>query len=516
MNVELTPTRRHVYTLLIVVAAGALAGRILAVERVYEPSIARSSADPESGWTQVWPSAKPEPTPTFSSNDRARWATVRALVDEGHYWIGYREFHPEGGFSDTGFVIDEPSWFTIDKVLDPKTGKFYSSKPPLLATMMAGEYWLLKHVFGCDIARRPWPVVLVGLFTANWLPLLIYFVLLARLVERLGRTDWGRLFVVAAGCFATMPTLFAITFNNHTIAACSALFAVYAALGAWEGMLSRPVHSSSESGSAAGPRKHGTRGRRLQMVLAGFFAGFVACCEMPATALAVSLFVILLLRSPWQTLLFFLPAAAVPVAAFFVTNYLAIGEWLPVQTDTSSAWYQYEGSNFKTDPSKIGTSIDRLDESKPVYAGHLLLGHHGLFSLSPIWLLALGGMFLGIGHLVRAGPVRAVLRGQEGDGLSLVTALAFVLTVVVVAFYIFKTNNYGGWTNGPRWLMWLTPLLLLAMLPAADRLATRRWTRAVGYVLLAMSVLSVSYRDWNPWRHPWVYNFLESLGWRPY
>jgi hypothetical protein len=224
----------------------------------------------------------------------------------------------------------------------------------------------------------------------------------------------------------------------------------------------------------------------------------------------------LLVRSPGQTLLFSLPAAVVPVAAFFVTNYLAIGEWLPVQTDTSSAWYQYDGSNFKTDPSKTGTSIDRLDESKAVYAGHLLFGHHGLFSLSPIWFLALGGMFIGIGQMVRAGPVRAVLRGQESDGLSLVTALAFVLTVVLVAFYIFKTNNYGGWTSGPRWLMWLTPLLLLAMLPAADRLAPRRWTRAVGYVLLAMAVLSVSYRDWNPWRHPWVYNFLESLGWRPY
>src|SRR5215831_18507035 len=305
MNVELTPTRRHVYGLLIVVAAGALAGRILAVERVYEPSIARSPADPESGWTQVWPSVKPEPTPTFSSNDRARWATVRALVDEGHYWIGYREFHQEGGFSDHGFVITEPSWFTIDKVLHPKTGKFYSSKPPLLATLMAGEYWLLKHLFGCDIARRPWPVVLVGLFTANWLPLLIYLVLLARLVERFGTTDWGRLFVVAAGGFATMSTLFAITFNNHTIAACSALFAIYSTLRI---------------------KSHAHWWQPVAFALAGFFAAFAACCEMPATALALSLFVLLLLRSPWQTLVFFLPAAIVPVAAFFVTNYLAIGE----------------------------------------------------------------------------------------------------------------------------------------------------------------------------------------------
>jgi hypothetical protein len=547
MNQEPMPTRRLVFVLLIVIAAGLLAGRILAVERVYEPSIARTAADPESGWSQLWPATKPEPTPTFSSNDRSRWATVRALVDEGHYWIGYREFHSDGTFSDHGFVITESAWFTIDKVLDPKTGKFYSSKPPFLATLIAGEYWLLKHGFRCDIAKRPWPAVLVGLFTVNWLPLLIYFILLARLAERFGATDWGRIFVVAAGCFATMPTLFAITINNHTIAACSALFAICATLQAG-GMLSRPVMPKDESESLEGPRKHGTltddpntvggmlsrpemaaiEGERaggprklgsprwLNLVLAGFFAGFAACCEMPATALAVALFVFLLLRAPRQTVLYFLPAALVPVAAFFLTNYLAIGEWFPVQTDTRSAWYQYQGSNFKTDPSKIGASIDRLDESKPVYAFHLLLGHHGLFSLSPIWLLALVGMSISMRQLLRAGPMRVLSHGDERDNAALVGTLAFVLTVVVVVFYVFNTNNYGGWTNGPRWLMWLTPLLLVALLPAADRMAPRRWARAIGYVLLAFSVLSVSYRDWNPWRHPWVYNFLESLGWRPY
>jgi hypothetical protein len=314
-----------------------------------------------------------------------------------------------------------------------------------------------------------------------------------------------------------MPTLFAITINNHTIAACCALFALYATLHAAGGILSRPDELDSGSEVQDWPRKHGThRGRQLNLVLAGFFAGFAACCEMPATGLALALFVVLLLRLPGQTLLFFLPAALAPVAAFFVTNYLAIGEWLPVQTDTSSSWYQYEGSNFKADPDKIGTSIDRLDEPKLVYALHLLLGHHGLFSLSPIWFLAVVGMFIGLGQLLRAGLVRAVVCGDERDDLALVGTLAFALTAVVVAFYVFKTSNYGGWTNGPRWLMWLTPLLLLALLPAADRFAARRWTRAIGYVLLAFSVLSVSYRDWNPWRHPWVYNFLESLGWRPY
>ena len=95
-------------------------------------------------------------------------------------------------------------------------------------------------------------------------------------------------------------------------------------------------------------------------------------------------------------------------------------------------------------------------------------------------------------------------------------ALSYGVVIVVIGYYAYKTDNYGGWTNGPRWLMWLTPLLLLALLPAADHLAERRWKRAIGYVLLLFSVLSVSYRDWNPWRHPWIYNFLEAQGWLGY
>ena len=50
---------------------------------------------------------------------------------------------------------------------------------------------------------------------------------LARLLERQGRTDWGRLFVFASAGFGTFISSFSISLNNHTIAAWSCLFAVY-------------------------------------------------------------------------------------------------------------------------------------------------------------------------------------------------------------------------------------------------------------------------------------------------
>ena len=60
------------------------------------------------------------------------------------------------------------------------------------------------------------------------------------------------------------------------------------------------------------------------------------------------------------------------------------------------------------------------------------------------------------------------------------------------------------------------PILPAGMVPAADALATRRWGRGLGLVLLAVSALSVSYPAWNPWRHPWLYNLFEALGWIHY
>src|SRR6476646_8530080 len=91
--------RRFVYTLLGVVTVAATAARVLSVERVYEPSLHRApGAPPGTPARSVWPPTRPTPMPTFSSNDRSRWAAVRALVDEGTFAIGRREYDADGKY----------------------------------------------------------------------------------------------------------------------------------------------------------------------------------------------------------------------------------------------------------------------------------------------------------------------------------------------------------------------------------------------------------------------------------
>ncbi len=96
-------------------------------------------------------------------------------------------------------------------------------------------------------------------------------------------------------------------------------------------------------------------------------------------------------------------------------------------------------------------------------------------------------------------------------------ALVTLVSVVCTAYFINMPQddrNYGGMTSGLRWMFWCVPLWLLTMIPAADRLARSRTGMALAIVLLTFSVLSASYPTWNPWTHPWIYNWLVWSGWQ--
>src|SRR5262249_45356643 len=155
------------------------AGRILSAERVLEPSLHKATP---KGKGRVWPDNRPPPMPMFSSNDVSRWATTRALVDNGEFVIGRRDREtviisavtPLGAWhgidtavlAQAGFVartskkpntgiIFEPGWESVDKVLHPAKLEFYSSKPPLLSVLIAGLYWLLQMLTGWTLATHP-------------------------------------------------------------------------------------------------------------------------------------------------------------------------------------------------------------------------------------------------------------------------------------------------------------------------------------------------------------------------
>jgi hypothetical protein len=327
-------------------------------------------------------------------------------------------------------------------------------------------------------------------------PLLVYLKLFTNLVERSGAGDWAKLFLVAAACFATLLTPFVITLNNHSVGTYCVLFALYAAVRIWE------ITAEGKPAPA------------YLFVLAGLFAAFAACNELPALAFTAALGLVLLLRARGRTLACFVPAAAVPLAAFVLTNYLAVGQLRPAYAEFGGPWYEYEGSHWSNrGPHRTGIDMAGFHESWGAYVFHVLIGHHGWFSLTPIWLFAVAGMFGGLAAARGPGAAEG-----KAEGLPrFIAPLTLAVSAVVIAFYLSRGDrNYGGWTNGLRWLIWLTPLWLLCMTRVLDRVAANRWGRWAAYVLLGVSVLSASYYSWNPWRHPWLYRLMDAQGWIPY
>src|SRR5688572_29560058 len=80
---DTTQLRRWIHHLIIGIAFAIACGRIISVQRVYEPAF---YPDPSR-----WPLTKPDSNSMFGSNDRARWATIRALVHDRTYVTGKRE-----------------------------------------------------------------------------------------------------------------------------------------------------------------------------------------------------------------------------------------------------------------------------------------------------------------------------------------------------------------------------------------------------------------------------------------
>ena len=514
--------RTFVYALLIITSVGTMVGRILAIES-------------QSGDTAM-----------LSANDRSRWCTIRALVEQGTYEID-------------GVTKRKTDWFTIDRVRHKgKDGREhdYSSKPPLLPTMLAAEYYVVKNAFGAGLADSPFYVARLMLVVSNVLPLVLYFVLLACLVESLAVNDWTKLFVMASATWGTFLTTFAVTLNNHLPAAISVLIAVYVAI--------KIIHE-------------GERGLPW-FALAGFFAAFSVANELPALAFFAMLLVAFAWLAPKQTLVGFIPVSAIVAIAFFVTNYIAHASLRPPYTHRSDGnvvasisaaekqavlkqqvsaafrrevqqagvalspaatlsnteqsgrwnlwdedshnryavwytgdgfeirewdhWYEYEGSYWKTSEKR---GVDVGEKSIAVYAFHTLVGHHGVFSLTPIWLLSV----IGIVTWLR----------QDQRTLQAFAMMVLTLSVVCITFYIWRPEvdrNYGGVSCGFRWLHWFTPMWLICLIPAADRISASRLGRSAAYVMLGISIASATYASMNPWSHPWIFDYWTTLDWISY
>lgn len=400
-----------------------------------------------------------------SANDRSRWCTVWALVERNTYQID--EIH------------NRPGWSTIDQVRHQ--GHFYSSKPPLLPRLVAELYRGLKAATGWTLTEQTALVTHTLLFLINVLPMGIALAAFFPLVQRLSPSRWAQMFVMACACWGMMLLPFLTAFNNHTVAASCFFIVLPLAAGI--------LNDERQSG--------------WRYFLCGVLAAFGVCNELPAALLGLCLFGLLLRHRARPTLTLFLPGALLVLAAFFVTNYHATGSLKPFYSRYGTETYEFVHEGI---PSywKEPKGIDRPRDSTLTYLWHCTFGHHGIYSLSPIFLLTLAGW---------ASP--GLWWKTRWKWFHL---LGLILTIVTLGFYLTKTANYnyGGVSVSLRWMMWLTPFWLLSMLPVVTRLSGCRWFRSCSLLLLGVSVFSAWYPAGAPWTQNWLYELMARSKWIDY
>jgi hypothetical protein len=528
---EVRDKRYEVYLLVVMAALALTAGRIAVFH------------------------GKTDDTAFGSANDRSRWCTVASLVEHGTYAI------------DTQIAIEgtDPKnkrpWDTIDKVRHIGTdGKqhYYSSKPPLFPTLVAGVYAAVRVASGLTMTEHPAYITRIVLACVN-LPLMaLFFFCTIRSIDLLCQSGWARIVAVFATCFGTMLLPFGLSLNNHLPAAAATSLVVWLYIQASEQM-------SNTVDSVVVPMTF------HHWMLAGFAAAFAVANELPALSMFVLWFVLCWFIDRASSIPFLIGSAIVLVA-FFGTNWAAhqslrppyahrgdgqyIAElaseirppdetlteevrmalvtqglagyqtpmsispsddadrWIVMVDENRYAlvirdnrwklsdwddWYEYPGTYWK---EGVRRGVDKGEPSRLVYLLQLLIGHHGVMSLTPLWLLLPIGIVSGLRH----GP---------SDYRRLNWAV-LIATVVCILFYVARPlidRNYGGVSICFRWLLWLTPLWMVMITPVIEDLGDRKPRRIIVYTLLALSMFSVALSLDTPWDHPWIYRFWQFLGW---
>ncbi len=149
-------------------------------------------------------------------------------------------------------------------------------------------------------------------------------------------------------------------------------------------------------------------------------------------------------------------------------------------------WYDYPKSYWLP---KNKRGVDLGEPSIARYAFHVLIGHHGVLSLTPFWLCSIVGL-------------AAMLR-QPSDRYRFLLALAIMsVTTVCLAFYISRPlidRNYGGVASGFRWMFWLIPAWFV-FLPEGLNQVSRSW---MGKAFIMASLLISIFWATIPWANPW-------------
>jgi len=491
--------------------------------------------------------------PFLSANDRSRWCAMAALMEDGKWEI-----------DRVGDILDSKGkskiWSSIDIVRHRGAdGKehFYSSKPPLLTAMYAALCKPITLVFGKKLTEEPFLVGRTMMILVNVLPLALWWIWLFYWLEKNLSDAWSRFVLLNLALWGTFLTTFAATLNNHLHGAmffAMSLGLLWQIIHAFNDGLKKSWWTWIGCGLCAGLTVACELPALAWAVAAGLILlaidwrklifGYGLASALVAIAfIATNYWAHRDIRPPYSHrgvgaeiatipkesaesespdiasivaqanqhgYAFTDKAKIIPARLTGVLQFIddSVGQRVAIESKNNrwvishwDDWYDFPKSYWLPGNKK---GVDRGEANAGLYAFHFTIGHHGIFSLTPFWLLGIVGAAFWI-----RGKWDAT-RGWKGLLVS-ETGVAAALSAVSLTCFVFyamrpiEDRNYAGVCSGFRWVFWLAPAWLWLCIPAIESASRSNALRKVTGLLLLISIFSATIPWPNPWTHPWPY-----------
>jgi len=375
-----------------------------------------------------------------SAHEYSRLGTVESLVTRGTYQL-----------DDSTFVT------TRDKIY--RGGHFYSHQPPLLSTMEAPVYWVLSLPGTHFNNRGRFIMTYAFSLLTNGIALALTVVVFAQILALAGvPPPWRNWLAVLLPC-GTWLLPYALVTNNHGIS--GLLVAVLAYL-----LLLLEWNAVSH----------------VRVLAIGLVLGLLVAIEMlPLVSFVPLTLIYLAARRDLDARAWLYAAAGLmaPLLVHAAINIPLTGDVIPAGFHTEL--FDYPGSVFTGSSLSGGIKYDAIGEFS-LYAWRSLIVDKGFLTFAPLCLLGAAAGVASWGWWRRARGPQLVLLG--GAILSLTAALL-------------TTNNYGGEAVGFRHATYLSPALVILLLPWVIETRMRATVIAVAAI---SCMLMLVFAARNPWK----------------
>jgi len=223
-------------------------------------------------------------------------------------------------------------------------------------------------------------------------------------------------------------------------------------------------------------------GKLYLIGLAGLMSGMAVVIDPPPGAAFTGVFFLYLVisRKSISRIAVFTLMCLPPLIIHGLGNVQITGSIIP--SNIKPEYFQYYGSIFD-ETNLSGVVINDTIKDFATYTFHSFFGYRGLFIYTPLLIFAVWGAIIGL---------------KDREKRIQIILISFAI-ISVLFFYLWRTNNYGGYCYGIRFFLPLVPILFSMMIYFWDKLkkrSIRRIFKVAAVISLIFALVGI-YRPYS-------------------